>query len=167
MGMFDTFVMDAPCIRCGHILNNWQSKQFDCLMVEYREGDRIPSIKYGTVVVIDLCGKCNFYNWARIKIKDYIVSGIEVVIPFNDWVQRINEIDETLGIVVEHKRELFWGLLDSLVEEYREKITENDDTDSSVSYDLAWNIVVRILFDWLPINVVRAFFKEAMEGKVK
>jgi len=167
MGLYDTIVMDGPCAKCGTILNEWQTKQLGCIMMYYTKGNTVPDIKYGNVVGIDRCKKCNYLNWARIKIKNYIVSEIEIVMPFEKWIQRIREIDELLDEVIEPKRDMFWDLLDSLMEEYRKDIMEDDDTDSSVSYDLAWNIIVRKLFDWLPINVVRAFFREAIDDKVK
>ena len=79
MGIYDTFLMEAPCWNCGEILEDWQTKQLDPCMMVYREGDRIHGINIieGTVGVYGCC-KCNAWNSATVLIKNGVVDSIEV-----------------------------------------------------------------------------------------
>ncbi len=43
MGMYDYISLDVSCPICGnHIINTFQTKDFECLLNVYQPGDRVP-----------------------------------------------------------------------------------------------------------------------------
>ena len=82
MGLYDTFIIEANCKECGKILDNWQTKQPDCLLNCWHKGDQFFTsglkVLDGTVAVYECCSECRTWNNASIIIKDGIVSDIEV-----------------------------------------------------------------------------------------
>jgi hypothetical protein len=41
MGMFDTFVTNVKCPNCGNILNEWQTKDLECILETFRINGKI------------------------------------------------------------------------------------------------------------------------------
>jgi hypothetical protein len=104
MGIYDTFHMEAPCWKCGKVLDDWQTKQLDPCMHVYKKGDRIRSINIieGTIDVYTCCRSpsvgifniktgeqygvseeeqakyCDTWNNAAVHIKNGVVDSIEV-----------------------------------------------------------------------------------------
>lgn len=44
MGLFDTLLIPIPCPKCGRIIREWQTKDLDPCMDEYRPGERVPTV---------------------------------------------------------------------------------------------------------------------------
>lgn len=59
MGMFDYVRYSAPCYKCGHTLNEWQSKDHDCSLdtVEPTQVSRFYTA----------CPKCRAWNEYKVE----------------------------------------------------------------------------------------------------
>ena len=69
MGMFDWINYEAPCPKCGEILNGWQSKDGACLLEQLEPSD--------VMNFYQSCPKCESWVVANVIVKDYDVK-IEV-----------------------------------------------------------------------------------------
>jgi len=75
-----------------------------------------------------------------------------------NWLTRLGEADKDLKEVAEELRNEFWNLVLGCIDEYQD--TGNMDEKDAVY------IMLKKLYDWLPMEVVRFFFLEALQGKV-
>lgn len=56
MGMFDYVEYEAPCVKCGHLLRDFQSKSGECMMLTLKPKD------LGKGRFYDFCPKCETWN---------------------------------------------------------------------------------------------------------
>ena len=68
MGMFDYVKYSAPCRGCGEIINEFQSKDGECLLQELTPNE--------VMNFYAMCPKCKMWNEFKVKHKDYEVIRI-------------------------------------------------------------------------------------------
>lgn len=87
MGLFDTFEISGNCLVCGHIIEDWQSKQLDRMMDVYHIGDKIPEPekehleikKYCEIPVYTPCDNCGEWNDAILIVIEKIITELKVI----------------------------------------------------------------------------------------
>ena len=82
MGMFDRFYIEDVCPTCGKEVNEIQSKDFDCELIDIHLGDTIPNnctdlniINAYVIKETHCCG-----NEVKLHFKDNVFDSYEFII---------------------------------------------------------------------------------------